>query len=161
MSLTDINPIPDWEMRLKTVVELLSEALKTGYSIGSSPVEPLIEVMVDLALQVKNSLQEGLVSWELRSNKILKFSKTEIDALSNPKVLSSEVERHRAWDPLLSNFFGKIATDLIVVKQTHKLPENLYSSSKRGDQDRHPGQQKINTAVYQFHRRQSRRVRRN
>lgn len=152
----DTDPIPDWESRLRLVVKTLSEALETGYSIGSSPVEPLIEVMVDLALQVKQSLQEGLVSWELRRNKILKFSKTQVDALSNPKVLTSEVERHRAWDPLLSNFFGKIATDLVLVKQTHKLPENLYSSSQRGSQNRQPRQQKINSAVYHFRRRRSR-----
>jgi len=151
------DPIPDWEARLRLQVCALSEALQLGYSIGSSPVEPLLEVMVDLALQISQSLQKGLVSWELRSNKILKFSKTEVDALSNPKIITSEIQRHPAWDPQLSFYFRELATNLVLVKQRHKLPENLYSSSKRGDEDRQPRQQKINTAVYQFRRRQSRR----
>ncbi len=152
------DPIPDWEERLKTTVQTLSEALQLGFSIRSSPVEPLLEVLVDLALQLKYLLQEGFVTWEAKSNKLLKFSKTDVDVLNNPKVLTSEVQRHVAWDPQLSNFFGELAQTLVSIKRHHELPKDLYSSGKHGSCPSDPKQHRIkNGAVYHFYRRQSRK----
>lgn len=144
---------------LSQLIETLKSAQAMGFSLGSSPVEPLIEVMVDLALQIRKSLKEGSVFWEKRSNKILKFSKTEVDALNNPKVIRSEVQRHLAWDPQISNFFGEIAQNLILVKRTHQLPDHLYCSGRGRQQDHQPGKQRVkfNSAQYHFHRRRSRR----
>lgn len=142
---------------LSFLVETLRSALSRAYSISSSPVEPLIEVMVDIALQLKKTLKEGLVPWELKSNKSLKFSETKVDSLANPLVISTEKQRHTAWDPQLSNFFGELAKDLILVKRLHDLPQNLYSYGKARKQDCQPGQQRIKAAEYHFFRRQSRK----
>lgn len=155
----DSDPKPDWEERLSLAIQTLSEAHKLGFSIGSSPVEPLVEVMVDLALQLKHLLQEGLVPWELRSNKSLKFSETKVDALSNPLVIRTESQRHLAFSPQLSNFFGELAKSLVVIKDTHHLPQDLYSYGEGRDQNNQPRQHLVGknpSAVHHFRRRRAR-----
>lgn len=111
---------------LNVWIDILQRAKTVGFSTLSSPVEPLLEVMVDLCLQLKQLLQEGRVPWEARSNKSLKFSQFQVDALANPKVISSERQRHSAWDPSISFFFQELAQTLIALKTKHKLPEHLY-----------------------------------
>jgi len=138
---------------LGQTILILEEARTQGFSSLSSPVEPLLEVMVDLCLQLKQLLQEGTITWERRSNKTLKFSNFQVDALSNPKVITSEKRRSIAWNPSISFFFEELAKTLIRLKREHQLPKDLYSKG-RGAQN--PGQKEKqinNTAVYQFNRR--------
>lgn len=137
-------------------IETLQRAKTVGFESSSSPIEPLLEVMVDLALQLKNLLQEGRITWELRSNKTLKFSEFQVDALANPKVLSSEKRRNIAWDPLLSTFFAELAQSLISVKKTHHGPENLYYSRSKAESSKQSQKQlpKLQrTVVYHYRRR--------
>lgn len=138
---------------LDSWIEILQRAKTVGFSTLSSPVEPLLEVMVDLSLQLKNLLQEGRVTWEARSNKSLKFSQFQVDALANPKVIRSEKQRHSAWDPSISTFFEETAKILIALKTKHQLPEHLYCKGRDAKPSKQPGHHINNSSVYQFHRR--------
>jgi len=133
-------------------IETLQRAKTVGFNLSSSPIEPLLEVMVDLSLQLKNALQEGRVTWEASSNKSLKFSESQVDALSNPKVIRSEKQRHTAWDPSISLFFKDLAENLVLLKVNHHLPQNLYSYGRDDSrQQSQKGRPKV--ATYQFYRR--------
>lgn len=135
-------------------IETLTRAKAAGFSmLSSSPVEPLLEVMVDMSLQLKNLLQEGRVTWEARSNKSLKFSQFQVDALANPKVISSEKQRHTAWDPSISFFFQELAQTLILLKTKHQLPKDLYSKGRAAQSSKQKEQHLNKGAVYQFRRR--------
>lgn len=139
---------------LNDLIVTLQDADKIGYQILSSPVEPLIEVMVDLSLKLREKLKTGDAFWERRFNKTLTFSKTEVDVLNNPKIFRSEVQRNKAWDPALSLFFEKLAQDLIRLKMSHKLPKDLYSYGKqRASSDRIKIASKSITSNYQYRRR--------
>ncbi len=147
MDTLDENLLDQW-------IQILTEAKQVGFSSSSSPVEPLLEVMIDLCLQLKQLLQEGSRTWEARSNKSLKFSTSQVDALSNPKVIRSEKQRHTAWDPSISLFFKELAESLVRLKSEHQLPKDLYSKG-RGAQD--PQQikkpRRPSRPVYHFYRR--------
>jgi len=143
--------------RLDLWIETLTRAKTVGFSTLSSPVEPLLEVMVDLSLQLKNLLQEGTVTWETRSNKSLKFSEFEVDALSNPKVIRSEKQRNTAWDPSISFYFKELAETLIRLKTDHKLPKDLYSKGRSDSSPQRAENLPVNKgSVHHFHRRQAR-----
>lgn len=147
---------------LDSWIEILQRAKTIGFSTLSSPVEPLLEVMVDLSLQLKNVLQEGTVTWEARSNKTLKFSEFQVDALSNPKVIRSEKQRTHAWSPSISLYFEELAKTLIRLKTTHLLPEDLYSKGKpAAGSDRQEQQIKNLTTVHHFRRRTRLRKKKN
>jgi len=148
MDVLDKDQLDRW-------IQVLTEAKQVGFSSLSSPVEPLLEVMIDLCLQLKQLLQEGTVAWETRSNKSLKFSEFQVDALSNPKVIRSEKQRHVAWDPSISFFFKELAETLVRLKASHKLPKDLYSNGRCG-QDRKQIKNrtpKLGVQVYHFYRR--------
>lgn len=147
--ILDVNQIDLW-------IEMLSEAKKFGFSFTSSPVELLLELMVDLALKLRTQFKEGSTTWEARRNEGLKFSETQVDALNNPKVLKIRYVQKQAWDPQLSLFFEKLAETLIKVKHSKKLEEDLYSP--KAPEGRH---QKIDRRVYQYFRRQAFRKRKN
>jgi len=142
--------------QLERWIQVLTEAKEIGFSSLSSPIEPLLEVMIDLCLQLKQLLQEGRTTWETRSNKTLKFSKFQVDSLSNPKVITSEKQRHVAWDPSISFFFKELAETLVRLKASHKLPKDLYSNGRCGQdrkQIKSPVPEVIGTQAYHFYRR--------
>jgi hypothetical protein len=147
MDFLDENRIDAW-------IRIFQEAKQFGFSFPSSPIEPLLEVMVDLSLQLSNLLQEGMRTWEHRSNKTLKFSETQVDALANPKVITSEKRRNLAWDPLIAHFFKELSQTLVRLKQSHQLPKDLYSYGSRcAESNRQKHSAKLKPSVYHFYRR--------
>lgn len=141
------------ETQIDSLIEVLLQAKTIGFSISSSPIEPLLEVMVDLSLKLQEAFQEGR-AWEARTNKLLKFSTTDVDSLGNPKVITSEKPRTIAWDPSSSLFFKELAQTLVRLKTTKRLPKDLYSNGKPASgssQQEQPVNRK--TAVYHFYRR--------
>lgn len=147
MDLLDENQIDSW-------IQLLTEAKTIGFSFSSSPVEPLLELMVDLAVKLKNEFLEDLGTfWDEETNPSLKFSKTQVDSLSNPKVIYIRDRKQPAWDPRLSSFFGELAANLIRIKRLRKLPTDLYSEGKQQT----PNRSKIKRSTYFFRKRARRR----
>lgn len=140
------------EHRLGILIETLVRAKEIGFSCSSSPVLPLLEVMIDLALKLKEQLQQGSTFWSERFNPGLKFLETHQDALGNPKSIKLEFRRFVACDPQLANYFSQLAQDLIQVKRLQRLPEHLYCTAK---QEAAP--QKIKPSCYHFFRRTQKR----
>ena len=133
--------------QIKFQIEILTEALNMGYSSPSSPVEPLIEVVIDLLLKLGNVLQEGRAFWKGRKNPSIKFLDFA-DELANPKSIKIWDRRESAWNPELAKYFKQVALDLTKIKRFHELPEHLYCSDqsvKRKD--------KVNQKTYHFYRR--------
>jgi len=129
------------------------EAYKLGYSISSSPVRPLIRVMIDISLKLKNLFQEGQESWEHRRTPALKFfdgfSAPWIpDELGNPLQSKRRFPQKFAYDPKLSDFFGKLAQSLVQIQLSEQAPKDLYSFGEP-----QKVQKKIKHESYHFFRR--------
>lgn len=142
------------ESQLDFWIEVLSEAKRIGYSLSSSPVELLLETMVDFALKLSNVFEQGSGTWSGRKNAALKFSEKAVDSLGNPKVLKIREQEVSTLNPQLSFYFRELAKQLVEVKRRKELPENLYSSEQPK-----PAHQKIRQTSYHFFRRQARRKR--
>jgi hypothetical protein len=141
------------DQELISTLELLLEAYKLGFSTFSSPVNSLLRIMIDLSLKLRNLFQEGGQRWDHPANKSIRFmdginSPWIPDALGNPRQISQGTFQKQAEDPLLSQFFEKIALDLVQIKRLQSLPENLYSS----DETKKP-KKKIKPESYHFFRR--------
>lgn len=136
------------ENQLSLLIETLLRAKTFGFSISASPVEPLIEVMVDLSLQLRNLLKEGKSPWQQKLNPELKFLE-QADELGNFKSLKLLKPTQPAFEPEVSEWFSRLAQDLIAVKTHHHLPKNLYSFGK-GDNGPH---RKQRPQVYHYFRR--------
>jgi hypothetical protein len=116
--------------RIQFLIELLQAAQTSCYSIKSSPVVvPLFEVMIDLSLKLKDQFQQRGIFWEGRNNPSIKFLDIS-DALGNPKSVKLWDDRRRAENPQLAKYFGKLALDLIRIKNLQDLPKDLYSNGK-------------------------------
>lgn len=139
--------------RMRQLIDALEVALKYGYSTKSSPIKPLIGVMVDLSLQIKNLLEES-ATWEERKNPSLKdmsvvdlldnklyhysglesslergFSeyKEIADLYGNPKMIKiAHQEKPKKPHRTVLLFFKKLAEQLIRIKRNPDSPVEFH-----------------------------------
>jgi hypothetical protein len=141
------------DRELVETLDLLREAYKLGFSTFSSPVRPIIRVMIDLALKLSNLFQQGSTRWDHPRNKSIRFfdginARWIPDELGNPRQSSSRIPQKIADDPRLSKYFRKLALDLIKIQTAEGFPKDLYSLGKTDKP-----QDNIKPATYQYFRR--------
>lgn len=141
------------DQELMETLHQLLEAYKLGFSTFSSPVNPLMRIMIDLALKLSNLFKEGRERWDHPVNKSIRFldgisGPWEADALGNPRQIYSRVPQKSAYDPQLAEFFSNLALDLVLIKRSKFLPKDLYSFK-----DRNYRRDKPKKASYHYFRR--------
>ena len=106
--------------RLKDLIKFLQLADKVGFSSLSSPTELLLEIQIDLALLLDNLLREGQQSQ--RTNKSVRFSEIDRDALGNPKQISFfEKKRYLIWSPEAADFYKSVALFSATLKRENSF----------------------------------------
>lgn len=133
--------------RINSLIEILQLAKSVGYSIHSSPVQPLIEVTIDLLLKLSNLFQQRGIFWEARKNPSIKFLDIS-DSLGNPKSIKLFERSRLAENPQLSEYFRKKAVELSRIKSLKDLPQDLYPYGQ--DRKKPP---KISSKEHHFFRR--------
>lgn len=141
------------DQELVDTLNQLLEAYRLGFSTFSSPVNPIMRVVIDLILKLRNLFKEGGSKWDHPPNKSIRFldgisAPWVPDALGNPKQISFRDRPSFAQDAQLSQYFEKIALQLTEIKRSKTLPKNLYSFGNRQD----PKKQ-INKSNYHYFRR--------
>jgi hypothetical protein len=114
-SVMNMTNMPYSKDELDNLIRMLELARDTGYSIHLSPVDALLEAGNDVCLSLATALNEGRVK-ELKANPAIGFSKSEVDALGNPKQFFFGKQRSQAWNPQLSQFFRKLASVFVKLK---------------------------------------------
>lgn len=155
---------------LKGLIETLQSALKTGYSLSSFPAQPLLELMIDASLQLGNLAEEG-GPWTEVSNPSLEFLEKPLRLRSGrlsgiratiPDLLGNVAQKRRKpavqmmTDPKLPKFFKELASTLVQIKQTRKLPTHLYC--EEGERRRDQPVKKITPNAYWYLKRRKDRL---
>jgi hypothetical protein len=103
------------ENKLRNLIATLQTALKYGFESSSSPIEILFEVVVDLILQISESLTLGVQS--LKANEGIKFlENAPQDALGNTRSIRIREVRKFLWDPAAAQEVKQTALDLVALK---------------------------------------------
>jgi hypothetical protein len=115
----------------KDQLEQLLTAVKLAKSLGfeslSSPVVPLLEAGTDVCLLLSSAFERGAKVQE-RLNPKVKFDYSKSDALGNPKSFKVFPPNKDFWAPQLAEFFRKLASIFVMIKQ--KAPKILDLISK-------------------------------
>jgi len=133
------------EDRLKELIEILQQAIETGYSLSSPiPADLLLEIMIDLCLKLRNQAREE-GPWREMTNPTLEFLEkplklhsgarsgiwaTTPDSLGNVAQKRRPERRETMTHPALSKFFEELAEMLIKLKRTHYPPRHLYCQER-------------------------------
>jgi hypothetical protein len=137
------------QAQLEELIAILIEAKNIGFSARSSPIEPLLELMIDLSLKLKNLFEFGETKWTGKKNPVIKFSEKFVDSLGNPKQITLWFAKERAQSPQLAQYFGKLAEEILLIKQRHEIPTPFHV--EKGGLLRMP--KKISTKSYHYYRR--------
>jgi hypothetical protein len=103
--------------RLKELIQALEKAYMVGFASQSSPVDLLIDVMIDTSLLLKGFLLEKK---DVSKNPGIKFLETQQDVLGNPKQVQIPELIMDWYNPNASKFFASLAVELVKMKQFHK-----------------------------------------
>jgi len=151
--------------RLDELIKALQSAQQMGFSSLSSPVDALLETGIDLFLILSSLFTEG--AQERIKNPEIKFSRTQVDSLNNPKQIRLRKTQKEFWDPQLSKMFRKLASFLVLVKnrkpdalpfmrsvfRTAHSPPRLSRENKETKETQHA----ISNKQQAYHRRQRKR----
>ena len=102
------------EDQLESLIQTLKLAQQVGFSSSSSPIGYLLEAGTDIALRISGLLNEGTKN--PRNNPEVKFNYRVSDALGNPKSFKVHSAPKVFWDPQLSEYFRKLASFFVKVK---------------------------------------------
>jgi hypothetical protein len=111
--------------RLRNLRDILNQALRQGFESISSPIEPLIQLMIDLSLQLKFLFGDQQTYWTGKKNPGLRFLDTEQDSLGNPKQIRINFPGKRAYDEGLEEYFSDLAEELAYIASKKRLPSDL------------------------------------
>lgn len=111
---------------LKNVILILQEAEKYGFSSISSPIEVLLETLVDLLLGLASNLEAGQL--ERKTNKFLKFDDFSQNELGNPRQIRWNKTRVWLEDPVFAETLREIASLLISWQSNHISSTEISSS---------------------------------
>lgn len=101
--------------RIIDTLSVLKTALSRGYSVQSSPVDLLLESILDLALILKREFFEG--SFARKLNPSLRFSKRYQDPLGNPKQIKFQKSSKFYQDDQAADFFEGLALVIKLIKE--------------------------------------------
>lgn len=108
---------------LREMKNLMSEASRLiqpeGSSASSSPIESILETLVDLLLLLRNILKEGTKG--RRKNQGLKFSQRLSDPLGNPLQISIKFAQEIFWDPESEEILLRLIQVLLDFKSSPKV----------------------------------------
>lgn len=111
------------EDRLEFLIKTLQRGLKYGFKTPSSPILPLLEVLIDLCLHLKYQFDEVQVTWEGHKNPGLRFLEDEQDVLGNPKQIKVHYPSKLAWiNPELGDYFADLASEVAYIASKQRLP---------------------------------------
>lgn len=109
----------DYLEKLRLLSQMLRDAEKYGFefsfeSLGSSPVDVLLEVTTDALLLLRAFYGEG--SQGRRASPGIAFLDRS-DELGNPKSIKINIDRERFWDPEAPKFLMELASGFVKLKR--------------------------------------------
>jgi hypothetical protein len=134
--------------QLTEIIDLLTEAKRIGFSSRSSSIQPLLELMVDLSLKLKEMFKEPKIFWEPRKNQGLRFSQRYSDPLGNPKQIRINFPGEWAYSDELSEYFEELTLKIIFIKTYHRIPQDFHDLERSSAISK-----KISTKNYHYFRR--------
>lgn len=95
--------------KVRELIKFLETCLQTGFELStSSPIDILLDALIDLSLLLKISYKEG--GKERKKTPGLKFSERFQDPLGNPRQTKIHFESQIAWDPQAAEFFAALGS---------------------------------------------------
>lgn len=155
---------PNPYQSLNEFLQIMKEAQKYGYEIsdessyfGSSPIEVLLESMVDILLLLKDYFRLGVLG--KKRNTGLRFSQRYSDPLGNPKQIKISYPQDFFFDPDAEEFFTALALCFIAIRKSkgnvkksfHDFSDRLSLTPKIPPTKRKANKQKANQFYWRRH----------
>lgn len=101
--------------KLTELISLLKSIQSTGYSLGSSPADILLDILIDITWLLSRIYGEGARGQSL--NEGVGFSDIFQDVLGNPKQFKIHFESKLYWDPKVSIFMKELTQAFVLLKK--------------------------------------------
>ena len=113
---------------LKELIRVLQIADKHSFGLSSlsSPIDLLIDVIVDLILIMRQHLIDGAAF--RKNNPGIKFLDRFQDVLGNPKQISFRKKERLLWDPEAKEWILALASTLVQVKTGIRFKDAFMAS---------------------------------
>lgn len=115
---------------LRELIRILQIADKHGFGLSqlSSPIDILLNAIIDMILLLKTQLSVG--SKFRKNNPGMIFSDKISDALGNPKQILFRKKERLLWDPQASDILLSLASALVLVKNGKSLRKAFMAFSQ-------------------------------
>jgi hypothetical protein len=158
--------VPEQVSQVENLRFLLKEAISYGYdvlysekSFLSSPVDILLDSVIDILLIIGKLFIEGSTS--SKPNQGLGFSDKYQDVLGNPKQFKISYPAKYYWDPQAEEIFFRLAEAFVRIKRQENLRQSFHDFVEfLGFNLPQKGSKRKKQANFFWWRRQQRRFRR-